>query len=338
MNSFPTAVHYHHGQNLSSALFRSEQEYHLTARERHNLTAHEWGIALGLELTGDAVGPGVAIDGYGRELVLPVRTQFDRQSAFDLYGVDSLDVALVYDRAVQPPGDVVLERPRIVLGPAAEAGADRRSPPDGAPLDAISAATRPAPHDLAHPWPVHLGTVTRDPTDPTAAPAVGTDGRPYIGVRAERVDTPDGTAALVLGTEVTVRAPAQKGQAPKDVLIWRPKGSAPRAGLVIDGELSVAGGVTVTEGPVRLPAAQVAVSPAGWKIEHVKPTAQGAPEQLRLVLGNPPGAVNRTEFVVGATVDGAFTPCLTVAADGTVTVHGNLVVNGDTTLKGQVST
>src|SRR5271166_5717216 len=63
--------------------FTDEQSYHLEMRRRLNLALHLTGIASGLELmaiadTGDqycqyCVNPGMAIDGYGREIVL-----FDR--------------------------------------------------------------------------------------------------------------------------------------------------------------------------------------------------------------------------------------------------------------------
>jgi hypothetical protein len=65
--------------------------------------------------------------------------------------------------------------------------------------------------------------------------------------------------------------------------------------------------------------------------------ASGKPvEQLRLILGDPAAAGAATELVIGCFANGQFKPCLTVAADGTITVHGNLVVEGTSRLKGGV--
>jgi hypothetical protein len=318
MSGYPTRIDYRPGQNLSSALFRAEQDYHLSARERHNVTAHEWGTVFGLALSAEAVELGAAVDGYGRELVLPVRTPFDARAAFTLLGVDAVDVHLVFGRA--PSGDLVVERPRIVLDRAAGPDTDRRQAPPG--VDDAVAGIRGAPHDQTHPWPVYLGTLSRDPADPDAKLTVRTDGRPYIGVRAARVNAPDGSAELELGAEVSLRT-RSAGAA---VLRWTPENTRP-AELTIAGDLDVTGGVTVTGGPVRLESS-AAGTVAGWKIQHVR--AKGEPEQLRVVLGNASGSTH-SELVIGSTVEGTFTPCLTVAGDGTVTVHGNLVVNGSFT-------
>src|SRR6516165_1355592 len=113
MNGLPTEVEYYPGQRLTATLFRTEQAYHVTMRERHNLAGHDWGIALGLGLSAGYVEAGYAIDGYGRELILAARTQFALDLAFDEFGADSLDVSLVYSRSVEPPGDYAIEAPVI---------------------------------------------------------------------------------------------------------------------------------------------------------------------------------------------------------------------------------
>ena len=128
MNGIPTEVNYYPGQRLTANLFRTEQAYHVTMRERHNLAGHDWGIALGLELSAGYVEAGYAIDGYGRELVLPARTQFELSIAFDELGADSLDVSLVYGRSIDPSGDYAVEQPVIQLDRALGPGADRRHP------------------------------------------------------------------------------------------------------------------------------------------------------------------------------------------------------------------
>jgi hypothetical protein len=71
----PTRVSYFDGQLLTAADFRTEQDYHRGMRYLHNRLLHGWGVVDGLDVDDDGggvrVGPGVAIDGLGRELVLP---------------------------------------------------------------------------------------------------------------------------------------------------------------------------------------------------------------------------------------------------------------------------
>src|SRR5262245_32225273 len=79
MSSNIERVRYYDGEYLRSFDFTAEQTYHLEMRRRLNLALHLWGIVDGLELKGsdEAAGipvayvtPGLAIDAYGREIVL----------------------------------------------------------------------------------------------------------------------------------------------------------------------------------------------------------------------------------------------------------------------------
>jgi hypothetical protein len=336
VNGTPTEVQYYQGQRLTATLFRTEQAYHVTMRERHNLAGHDWGIALGLELSAGYVEAGYAIDGYGRELILPARTSFPLDIAFDSLGTDSLDISLVYNRSVESPGDYVVETPVIQVDRAQGPGTDRRQP-KVAPGDENFGPTRTAPQDNVHPAPVYLGTITRDPTVPANPPVVsGAGDRPYVGARAAQVFTPAGDAHLDLGTEVTVYA----GTSASPALRWTPDDAGP-ARLEVGGALTVGGDLGIDGG--RLVMTQVSASGAGthpgWQLDRVTTTASGKTvEQLRLVLGNPVDSGSETEFVIGCFANGQFKPCLTVAAaDGTVTVHGNLVVEGAFDPKGGCS-
>jgi hypothetical protein len=77
----PTRVNYFDGQMLSTADLRAEQDYHRNMRYLHNRLLHGWGVVEGLDVDGDGpavhVGPGLAIDGRGRELVLPEPVRVD---------------------------------------------------------------------------------------------------------------------------------------------------------------------------------------------------------------------------------------------------------------------
>lgn len=334
MNGIPTEVQYYQGQRLTATLFRTEQAYHVTMRERHNLAGHDWGIALGLELSAGYVEAGYAIDGYGRELILPARTSFALDLAFDELGSDSLDISLVYSRSIDPSGDYAVETPVIQTDRAQGPGTDRRQP-KVTPGDENFDATGTAPHDTLHPWPVYLGTITRVPAAPASAPVVsGAGDRPYVGARAAQVFTPAGDARLDLGTEVAVYA----GTSASPALRWTPDGTGP-ARLEVGGALTADGDVDIDGG--RLVLGQVPVSETdtgpGWQLDHVTGTGvTGNPaEQLRLVLGNPAAGAD-AELVIGCFANNQFKPCLTIGADGTVTVHGNLVVVGSATVNNSV--
>ena len=69
-----TRVNYIERQRLRAVDLRGEQDYLLGLDGRHVLAPHTWGIVCGLFVTVDGnkatVSPGLAIDGYGRELIV----------------------------------------------------------------------------------------------------------------------------------------------------------------------------------------------------------------------------------------------------------------------------
>src|SRR5712691_1287437 len=80
-------LHYYQRQYLGALDFEAQQTYHREMRRRLNLAHHTWGIVAGLELKETQkpgtkavdiyITPGMAIDGYGREIVLFTPTQLD---------------------------------------------------------------------------------------------------------------------------------------------------------------------------------------------------------------------------------------------------------------------
>src|SRR5215207_6199504 len=76
MNNDLSRVRYTPRQFLGAQDFTDEQAYHLGMHRRHNIAHHTWGIVRGLELIVEDedslfVQPGFAVDGFGRELLLP---------------------------------------------------------------------------------------------------------------------------------------------------------------------------------------------------------------------------------------------------------------------------
>lgn len=84
-------VRYRERQILRADDLNDEQEYRLTGHRRHLIGQHGWGIVHGLRLQiapgGFVVQPGVAVDGYGRELIVlrPIFTPWIVDGGMDLF-------------------------------------------------------------------------------------------------------------------------------------------------------------------------------------------------------------------------------------------------------------
>ena len=101
-------LHYTPRQFLGSADMADEQTYLRDMRRRHNLGPHTWGIVVGLELeerprlgSPDEVDvyvkPGLAIDGFGREIVVAAPYKLDT-AEFAAFGSKRyVDVWIAYD-------------------------------------------------------------------------------------------------------------------------------------------------------------------------------------------------------------------------------------------------
>src|SRR5579859_1310050 len=119
-------LNYYEGEFLGAADFQAEQEYHRDMRRRHNIGQHTWGIVSGLDLVlipngltaanGPAVDiyvqPGLAIDGFGREIAVLSKTQLT-QDLFAPYansatpGSQTMYLWISYAQLLlQPPSDV----------------------------------------------------------------------------------------------------------------------------------------------------------------------------------------------------------------------------------------
>ena len=80
----PVRVNFFAGQLLTADDLHADQDYHRRMRYLHNRLLHGWGIVDGYHVEDDGrgvlVGPGFAIDSYGRELVQPQRVRIDLPS------------------------------------------------------------------------------------------------------------------------------------------------------------------------------------------------------------------------------------------------------------------
>jgi hypothetical protein len=355
-------VHYFERQFLRTEDFSDEQSYHLAMRRRHNIAHHSWGIVYGLALTVDSLGnpavqAGVAVDGYGRELILPEQQPLPLNAFVDKDS-DLLDVWLEYDRlGSESPGQGYVdcgadpsqspyrweEKPLLRLTVPDPARTDRRKPEAVARGDLAFTPNRPPPDEPQQDWPVFLGQVERTRPKP-GKPYVYSfdlDGRPYTGLVGEAVSAPSGRARVRIG--------AEKEADPYRFAVFVPNAGPasddpPRLGIdkdgkvEIQGETSLHGDLTMKGGAVEF-SVGTAIDPpvsetaAPWRIYRVKKTEgevgqDKTTHQLRIEMDTGNDAEN--EVVVGAwsEEEKKFVPCLTVNDECGVIVHGNLVVKG----------
>ena len=119
-------LNYYEGEFLGATDFQAEQEYHRDMRRRHNLGQHTWGIVTGLDLAQPPNGgtdgssvevdvylqPGMAVDGFGREIVVLSQTQLTQEMFAAFYDPNAaaspkwMYVWISYQQALlQPPSD-----------------------------------------------------------------------------------------------------------------------------------------------------------------------------------------------------------------------------------------
>jgi hypothetical protein len=204
-------LRYYEGEFLRSFDWTAEQTYHLEMRRRLHMAMNLWGIAEGLNITTDTEGsvstfsisPGVAIDAFGREIFI-----------FNPY---QLDDSLVTNNLITAAKDYqLLVRYKVASGTPPSAGygqcngsnqstriqesfevllwplSQNLPTPEPEPTDALSENAK------VDGWAVPIGKVTVGP---------GPDGktliilnaveanRKYIGVRAQRIISPEDATA-----------------------------------------------------------------------------------------------------------------------------------------------
>ncbi len=353
-------VRYFSNQFLRTPDFTDEQRYHLDMRRRHNIGHHTFGIVAGLELQLQddlpVVEPGMAVDGYGRELVLAQRTPLAVPRAFVARATDRLEVWLAYnlvstDEAPEGYASCVtgidtsyrqVELPIVRYTVPDPDETDRRAPatvPDG---DVGFGPARRPPDSPIDDWPVYLGSVTRTVEDGQETYTIDTDGRAYAGLVGEEIRAPSGRASVQVGAErdddpfrFAVRVAGVAAPELPRFAVLREGGVAVVGQTALLGNVSVGGVVEIEAGPAVPDLTGVAAEP--WTLSHHADT--NGRHELRLQMDGPLGSTDH-EVAVGTfkevtKPDGSkaeeFSPCLTVSADCKVTVHGDLIVEGQLT-------
>lgn len=315
----------------------------------HLARSHRWGIVHGLEVTilagGIArVGRGIAIAGDGAELVLGSAILIGEADLQPLVPTGPgakvpVDLWILEDR---PAGARGKQEPPLIRATPMTPSLDAARPPGTSP-GAPPASNLP-PATGGPEWPVFLGRVQlRSDGDLEDDP--DTPDRHYAGVTAARVADPRGATAIDLtphppgpagaalpGGTVALTAPAAGRTAGGEVLRLMTGGLVARRGVrveraVILGDRSP----KPTAGALDLQPVPTPGAPMPWRIyrtsaEDEQKRARG---QLRLELPDPgkDGDPRLLRLDVGSQAS-PFTPRLSVAADRTVTIPGDLEAIG----------
>ncbi len=350
-------VRYFEGQYLRRQDFTDEQDYHLAMRRRHNVAHHVWGIVRGLQLVLEQqsffLQPGLAIDGFGRELVLTHRQAIDGEAFANLRS-DALDVWLLYDRQPSDPTAAGYhaaggsegaaftrwrEQPRVELSPRGVGAADPRRPSGVPPPDLEHAPDRTPPDDPDSQWPVFLGRIRCGEKNDEDAWGADLTGRPCAGLVAGRIESPwrNGTR-VELGTEIAgesrfaIYVPeADTPDRPSDTQA-PPRVEISSAGVIdIRADTALHGDLELVQGALEFPVGGAKPSeaesvPRPWQV-YLQDLETGERE-LRIEMEASGDSLNRVVIGAWSPENGAFEPALSVADDRSVTVHGDLVVEG----------
>ena len=369
-----TRVNYFERQFIRLAELRDEQAYHQQLHRRHNLAHHTWGIVTGLDLVTRPDGqigltPGLAVDGYGRELLLLDYRVVGRPD-FDRFATSRLDLWLEYqldladDRLAPVECGATDPRRKYRATELAQLvftrGGARPDPlhPPGVPAEAFEPPALATPDDPRQRWPVYLGRVVM------ALPASGpptfttdTADRVHVGLRGAVIDHPGNAGRIEIGHRPRVEETRSIGAATvtygaddhRDFAVFVPPAEGPGAqplepilaiepdGTQILGNTVVHGNVvldgTALQFPEAIPLGQT--PDTGGHPSMYRITAAGA-DELRLDVGSLDGG-DRT-LVLGVTKDGQFIPALEVsfpkssgAPSPLVRILGNVRIEGTIT-------
>ncbi len=220
-STFPQRVAFEDHRFMRAVDLEDEQLYHLQRRWQHNLALHTWGILCGLEVRINGqkqqqpnvvIHPGMALDGYGRELivtevlsVLDSEPNFDPAVTYDVwlsYSVSVDDSAVPVDECAPPGKDCccappdtnlkrILERPEVLVRRTSERQSGSVTQPREVPVgDLFFSPDRPMKFDAASKWPVFLCKLECSRSEWT----VDQTERHYGGLIAERIEMPFQTA------------------------------------------------------------------------------------------------------------------------------------------------
>jgi hypothetical protein len=337
-------------QVLGAGELADEQAYQVAMRRRHLVGSHSWGIVSGLALAsvGDrvVVQPGLAVDGFGRALVM-AQPLLIAPEVLEELGDNQADVWLLYGRVASTPAmrgrfdcgpgrhSRWREQPCVRLTAAREPIEPRRPP--GVSNTWLDYEPHARPPDGPVPaWPVYLGRST---------PGKKSGGhrlyrldlgqRPYAGLVGESVRNPLGSEGLRVGGDeggVAVRLRDPGGTETEPLEVDGSGNTTVSADTWLTGELSIGGSGDPAGGLSFTPLASLPEAATPWRAYRARVTAAGRTlSQLRLEVGHPGDKGDPLRYALGVgsiDEDGEFDRGLTITSGCTVIVGGDLKVNG----------
>lgn len=198
-----TRVMYRERQRLTAADLHAEQEYRLGIAGRHHLAPHDWGVIRGLRVLAAGGGqflltPGIAIDGYGRELFVPTPTQFTIEG-YDENKCWFVQIHYCEDPEQVPPGRECEDVPAPRIRQRTQIRVTQTFfPPDSATELATARAAGVIADAL--PWPVLVARIGKGcPGTTRTSPLIDYSQVPYARHLAASIRSPTGNAKLQLG-------------------------------------------------------------------------------------------------------------------------------------------
>ena len=156
-----TRVDYRERQRLTTPDLRAEQDYRLAAAARHHLGPHDWGVVRGLHVTGTTpadlmLWPGIAIDGYGREILVLDRVplavdDFEKCCSVLLYYCDTPEQ--------HPPGRECQDDPAPRVRQRYAIAVVERTAEASLPSGGLGLAHGDGRGQRRPPWPVRLARI-----------------------------------------------------------------------------------------------------------------------------------------------------------------------------------
>ena len=209
----PERPAYFEGQILAAADLTAAVDYGRGQVARHDRYSHSWGIAEGLELTWNTdvtgsfvnvtLGPGVAVDGTGREIVVPTQVTLSTQ---DFAAANPSALARAYPILLHGL-DSTAPAPALTTGSCGGTSQPTRTQETfgltyGALGSDLNLDQQKVPDESAGPspdvtqhWEILVGHVQWDPSSSHFSGADNA-GRRYAGVMADTVAARGGTLTL----------------------------------------------------------------------------------------------------------------------------------------------
>lgn len=221
-------VHFRETQTLKQDDLGDDQAYLIQIRRRHNIAQHGWGIVRGLQLVIDQgkvfLTPGLAVDGYGRELIVDKRIDFkdelfqrllEKETEEEQGGYYAVDVWLNYRALVHQPdeysiaqemfkgtGRVCEEAWLKLLCADPQSAVNPYRPPGVSQVNLNLKPGAVLPVDSDEEWPVYLGRIELFQNADNLSYELPISERPYAALVGAGVNAPWNGSWMQIGASI----------------------------------------------------------------------------------------------------------------------------------------